>query len=341
MPVGRTEVARSSESAAVTPFAMSAPEPDTAAERHFIAIEIGGTKLQICSGTEDGRVLERRRFPVQPDAGAAGIRARIAETLPAMIGSWRPRAVGVGYGGPVERPTGRIVKSHHVPGWDGFPLGEWLAGMTDLPVIVDNDANVAALGEAILGAGRGCDPVFYVTAGSGVGGGLVCGGRLYHGSGAGEAEIGHLRIGPAGGIVEDACSGWSLDRQVRAAAAASPEGPLAERVRADPGHEARHLAAAIAEGDPLATRILDGAARTLGLALSHVAHLVHPEIIVLGGGVSLSGEPWRRAVAAHLRHFLMAALHPGPRVALSALREDAVPVGALALAARHGDRERP
>jgi len=311
------------------------PEPDAVAESHLLAIEIGGTKLQICAGTEHGRVLERRRFAVEQDSDAAGIRDRIAKTLPAMIGSWRPRAVGVGYGGPVDRRTGRIVKSHHVPGWDGFPLGEWLLGMTGLPILVDNDANVAALGEAIHGAGQGGESVFYVTAGSGVGGGLVCGGRLFHGCGAGEAEIGHLRIGPDGGIVEDSCSGWSLDRRIRAAVAGSPTGPLAERVRADPGHEARHLAAAIAEGDPLAAEILDAAARTLGLAVSHVAHLVHPEIIVLGGGVALLGEPWRRAVASHLRHFLMEALQPGPRVALSTLREDAVPVGGFVLASRH------
>ena len=303
--------------------------------RSLVAIEIGGTKLQICVGADDGRLFERRRAAVEAGRGADGIREWIARTLPDVIGPRQPLAIGVGYGGPVERRTGRIVKSHHVPGWDDFPLGEWLAGMTGIPVLVDNDANMAAFGEAIHGAGRGCDPVFYVNAGSGVGGGLVCGGRLFHGAGSAEAEIGHLRLGPAGEITEDYCSGWSIDRRIRQAVADSPDCPLAERVRADPGHEARHLAAAVAEGDPLAAEILDGAACKLALAVSHVAHLVHPEIIVLGGGISLLGEPWRRAVASHLGRFLMEALRPGPRVVLSSLREDAVPVGALAVAARH------
>jgi glucokinase len=227
------------------------------------------------------------------------------------------------------------VKSHQVRGWEGFPLGPWLADVAGLPVAVENDANVAALGEALHGAGRGCDPVFYVTIGSGVGGGLVCGGRIFHGSGLGEAEIGHLRIGPAGEITEHFCSGWSLDRRIREAVAAAPGSLLARLVREGPGQEARHLGPAIAEGDPLAAEILDGAAEKLALALSHVGHVCHPEVIVLGGGVSLLGEPLREAVATHLGRFMMESLRPGPRVALAELREDAVPVGAIALAAQH------
>jgi glucokinase len=174
--------------------------------------------------------------------------------------------------------------------------------------------------------------VFYVTLGSGVGGGLVCGGRIFHGAGMGEAEIGHLRLGPAGEITEYYCSGWSLDRRIREAAAKAPASPLARLVQASPGQEARHLGPALAAGDPLAAEILDGAAEKLALALSHVGHLCHPQVIVLGGGVALLGEPLRQAVATHLGRFMMEALRPGPRVALTTLREDAVPVGAITLA---------
>jgi glucokinase len=313
---------------------MPEPRSDPSASPCLLAVEIGGTKLQIVVGTADGRILARQRFAVDPRGGAAGIRARIAEALPAIIGQWRPCAVGVGYGGPVDRRTGRVVTSHHVPGWEGFPLGAWLADVAGVPVVVDNDANVAALGEALFGAGRGCDPVFYVTLGSGVGGGLVYHGQIFHGSGMGEAEIGHLRLDTTGQIVEDRCSGWSLDRRIRAAVVGAADGPLARLVGGDPGHETRHLGAALAEGDPLAAEILDDAASLLGLALSHVSHLCHPEVIVLGGGVAILGEPLRNAVAVHLRRCLMEALLPGPRVSLAALCEDAVPVGALALATR-------
>lgn len=297
----------------------------------FVAIEIGGTKLQIVVGTEDARVLARKRFTVDAARGAEGILAQIAEALPGLIAEWRPLAVGVGYGGPVNWRTGRIVKSYHVPGWHGFSLCEWLEGIAGLPVFVENDANVAALGEAVFGAGRGCDPVFYTTLGSGVGGGLVSGGRIYHGFAPGESEIGHLALGPDGITPEDCCSGWSLDRCIRERISETAQGHLAQLVATSPGNEARHLGVALAAGDELADRILDDAAERLGLALSHVTHLFHPEVIVLGGGVALLGEPLRAAVARKLRRFVMDALQPGPRVVLAALCEDAVPIGALAL----------
>jgi glucokinase len=300
----------------------------------FLGIEIGGTKLQIVVGTSGGEIVERRRFEVDREGGAEGIRSRIAEVVPQLVTMGRPDAVGVGYGGPVDHRTGRIVTSHHVGGWNSFPLGEWLAEIARLPVFVDNDANVAALGEAIHGAGRRRSPVFYVTLGSGVGGGLVCNGRIYHGFTPGEAEIGHLRLDREGRTVEDCCSGWSVDRSIRAAVAEATDGPLARLVASGPGPEARHLAEAIAAGDEGAKRILEGFAENLGFALSHVTHLFHPEMIVLGGGLSLVGEPLREAVARHLPRFVMDAFGPGPLVALAELREDAVTVGAVALAAR-------
>jgi len=111
---------------------MSAPL--TAPAPPCVAIEIGGTKLQLAVGTSAGEILDRRRFAVDPAGGAAGIRNQITAALPGFVGQWRPAAVGVGYGGPVDRRTGRIVKSHHVSGWDEFPLGEWLA---DVEINVD------------------------------------------------------------------------------------------------------------------------------------------------------------------------------------------------------------
>ena len=305
---------------------------DTAA--CFLAIEIGGTKLQIVAGTAGGRIVERRRFGVEKEQGGEGIRTQISSVLRDLIAQHSPRAIGVGYGGPVDWRTGRIVKSYHVPGWNDFPLGAWLRELSSLPVFFENDANVAALGETRFGAGRGCDPVFYVTLGSGVGGGLVGEGRIFHGCPPGEAEIGHLTLNLDGLTTEDCCSGWSLDRRIREAVHADPQSELARRVAAAPGNEARHLGAALAAGDPLAARLLDETAQSLALALSHVAHLCHPEVIVLGGGVSLLGEPLRAAVARHLRRFVMDAFAPGPRVALASLREDSVPAGALALAAQ-------
>jgi glucokinase len=297
---------------------------------HFLAIEIGGTKLQVCAGTAEGEIIERRRFDVEREAGGAGIRAQIAQAVPELIAQWKPRAIGVGYGGPVDWKTGRIKCSHHVPGWSEFPLGDWLREQAALPVFVENDANAAALGEALHGAGRGANPVFWVNSGSGVGGGLVVDGRLYHGAVSGEMEIGHVRLERDGAIVEDRCSGWAVDRAVRAAVEKEPRSVLA-RFAAGSLPDARCLAPAIAAGCPVADHVLSSAMDELAFALSHVVQLLHPEVIVVGGGLSLLGEPLRERLARALPRWVMDAFAPGPRVELAALKEDSVPVGALAL----------
>lgn len=298
----------------------------------FLGIEIGGTKLQLVAGHASGRIVERRRLDVDPRTGGAGIREQIARELPALLDAARPAAVGAGFGGPVDWRTGCIRCSHQVDGWSDFSLGEWLKRQSGLPVRVDNDANTAALGEACCGAGSGFDPVFYVTLGSGVGGGLVVDRCIYHGTPPGEAEIGHLRLDRSGTTVESRCSGWAVDRRIREARITAPHTVLARLTAGVTGGEARFLAPALDAGDAEARRILEETADDLAFGLSHVMHLVHPAVVVLGGGLSLLGEPLRRAVEAATPRYLMSAFAPGPPVRLAALGEDAVPVGALLLA---------
>ena len=300
----------------------------------FIGVEIGGTKLQVVAGDGSGSIVDRRRLTVDPAAGGEGIRRQIAEALPGLIEAHQPKAVGVGFGGPVDWRTGLIRCSHQVAGWHDFPLGEWVAKESGLPVHVDNDANVAAFGEALHGAGKGKDPVFWINMGSGVGGGLVVGGELYHGAIPGECEVGHVRLDKSGVTVEERCSGWAVDRRIREVAVHHPEGPLGRRVAGMNGGEARHLAAALSEGDPAAQAILSELADNLGFALSHVVQLLHPQVVVVGGGLSLIGEPLRAAMAEALPRYVMDSFRPGPEVRLAGLGEDSVPVGALALAAR-------
>lgn len=299
----------------------------------YLGIEIGGTKLQLVLGNADGQLRERFRFAVAPEAGGEGIRAQIASTLSSVLERGALEAIGVGYGGPVNWQTGQVCCSHHVAGWSDVPLGEWLREQARCRVAVDNDANVAALAEALAGAGRGGNPVLYVTLGSGVGAGLVVGGRIYHGAHPGEVELGHVRLDRAGATVESRCSGWAVDQRIRAVAAEHPDGALARLTAGMPGGEARQLGAALAAGDPSAQQILEATAQDLAFALSHATHLLHPEVVVLGGGLSLLGEPLRAAVAAALPSFLMDAFQPGPTVKLAGLGEDVVPVGALLLAA--------
>jgi glucokinase len=297
-----------------------------------LGLEIGGTKLQIVVGDASAKILDRRRLGVDREQGSVGIRRQIESEMAALIPRWQPAAIGVGFGGPVDWRTGRICKSHQIEGWSEFDLGAWLAALTHRPVRVENDANSAALGEALHGAGRGFNPVFYVTLGSGVGGGLVVDGGIYHGAKPGEAEIGHVRLDRSGTIVEQRCSGWAADARIRELGTKAPESLLWRLASKEPQGEAKHLAAALREGDPAARRILNETAEDLAFGLSHVTHLFHPEVIVIGGGLSLVGEPLRAAVERALRGFVMDVFAPGPGVFLAGLGEDAVPTGALQLA---------
>jgi len=297
-----------------------------------LGIEIGGTKLQLVLGNAAGSISERRKLPVEPAKGAAGIRQQIERALPELLGGRKVVRVGVGFGGPVDWRTGRICRSHQVEGWSEFDLGRWLGSLANAPVVVDNDANVAALGEAACGAGVGYNPVFYVTLGSGVGGGLVVGGKIYHGAQPGESEIGHLRLDRKGTIVEERCSGWAVDVRIRELTVREPASLLARLVGETAGGEAMHLAVALQQGDSAAKRLLQETAEDLALGLSHVVHLFHPEIIILGGGLSSVGEPLRASVEGALRGFVMEAFAPGPKIARAALGEDAVPAGALRMA---------
>ena len=297
----------------------------------ILGVEIGGTKLQVVLGDAAGKIGERWRQHVDPAKGAAGIRQQIGKAVAELTQGRRILRAGVGFGGPVDWKTGRICVSHHVEGWSEFDMAGWLSKVAGAPVVVENDGNVAALGEASRGAGVGSNPVFYVTLGSGVGGGLVVDGRVYHGAKPGEAEIGHVRLDRNGTIVEGRCSGWAVDRRIRELNVKEPDSLLAKLVGQSVGGEAKHLTAALQQGDSAAIRLLQEIAEDLAFGLSHVVHLFHPEIIILGGGLSNVGEPLRAGVENGLRRFMMEAFLPGPRITLAALGEDAVPVGALLL----------
>tara|TARA_B100000959_G_scaffold131421_1_gene137775 strand:+ start:3662 stop:4681 length:1020 start_codon:yes stop_codon:yes gene_type:complete len=305
-------------------------------ESVLVGIEIGGTKIQVVTGDGNASIIGRQRFAADLAGGAESIRGQIAGALAGIAARQTITAVGVGFGGPVNRATGRTCCSHQVAGWDDFPLRDWLSEQAACaPVAVENDGNTAALGEAFAGAGRGMTPVFYVTLGSGIGGGLVVDGSIYHGHSLTEAEIGHVRLNPMGDTLESRCSGWAVDRRLREYAAAHLDSPLASRLDGE-GGESRHLAKAMADGDAGARAIFDETCAGLALGLSHVVHLVNPAAVILGGGLSLIGEPLRSGVESALGQAIMDVLKPGPSVHLAKLGEAAVPVGALLLALNAG-----
>lgn len=302
-------------------------------EPNYLSIEIGGTKLQLIIYTGSGIIVEQWRIAINREEGSEGILNHIKNVHSQLPENIRLAGVGVGFGGPVDVLSGRIGVSHQISGWKGFNLGGWLNNLFGVPVKVDNDANVAALGEAYYGAGKGHSTVFYITLGSGVGGGMVQNGLLYHGRQPGESEVGQLRMVSDGTTFESLCSGWAVDGQIRESVLRNPESYLATLSKSSPqiGGEARYLLPAYEAGCPVAAEILRKLSMHIAWGLSHVTHLFHPDVLILGGGLSHLGETLRDLVSGQLQTFVMKAFHPIPKVELSFLKEQAVPMGALVL----------
>jgi glucokinase len=300
----------------------------------YLGIEIGGTKLQIVCGYADGTILSAHHFSVDKEKGAAGIRNTL-ETILKEYKAEQVAAVGVGFGGPVNHITGKIETSFHIEGWSGFALKDWLVSLTQTPVFIENDANVAALGEATHGMGRNFKNVLYITVGSGVGGGLVVDKKIYHGDLPGEIEIGHIQMDRNGTTLQDLCSGWAVDKKISAAIKESPGGILAKLVRGQNSAEAKVLHEALEVNDPAAVRIFEETTDDFAFGLSHAIHLLHPQVVILGGGLSFLGDVLEKAVTKKLPRYLMKAFTPGPPIKLSQLKEKAVPVGALVLCSQN------
>jgi glucokinase len=288
----------------------------------FLGIEIGGTKLQLGVGPGDGTLRGNWRGTVNVASGGDGIRRQIIAAVPELLKTARVnrsdlRAVGVGFGGPVDDATRSVITSHQVAGWDHFPLADWLTETLGLPAALGNDADVAGLAEALYGAGKGLSPIFYMTIGSGIGGGLIIDGKIHRGTGKGAAEIGHLRMATPDGPrpLEQVASGWAIDRAA--------------------GRPAQDVAGAAERGDAAARDVLDSALNHLAEAICHVIALVCPRRIVIGGGVSLMGEevffrPLRQKVSERVFKPFADCYDIMP----AALGEEVVVHGALALA-RH------
>ena len=210
-------------------------------------------------------------------------------------------------------------------------MGGWLSQVAGAPVVVENDANVAALGEALRGAGVGYNPVFYVTLGSGVGGGLVVDGRVYHGAKPGEAEIGHVRLDRNGTIVEARCSGWAVDARIRELKVKEPGSLLARLAGQGGGRGGEAFGRGLATGGPCRQTAFAGDSGGLGVWTFPRRPPVppgnhHPRRGAVECGRAVARGRRERAAAVYNGGVL-----PGPRVALAALGEDAVPVGALLL----------
>lgn len=303
----------------------------------YLGIEIGGTKLQLGVGAADGGELARLvREDVCPGNRAEGIRRQIQQIAAPLIGEHDIKAIGFGFGGPVDTRAGRTVKSHHIDGWDQFPLADWCHRTFGLPAAVANDADMAGLGEARFGAGRGARVVFYTNVGTGIGGALVIDGRVYVGGAGFAAELGHLRPGldavSPQQIVESVAAGWAIAAAAQADAGLAAE--LERQHRRPPNQLTTKLVTkAAAAGNEAALSIFGRAMQAYGWAIAQVITLLSPEMVVVGGGVSLAGEvlffaPLRQEVD----RYVIPPLRGAYRIVPAELGEDVVIHGALALA---------
>ena len=292
----------------------------------FLGIEIGGTKLQLGLGDGAGVIHHLWRGRIDPASGGEGIRQQIATAYPELLAlanadRFAVRGVGVGFGGPTDDDTQSVITSHQVAGWDGFPLADWLSDLLGLPATIGNDADVAGLAEALFGAGKGLSPIFYITVGSGIGGGLIIDGKIYRGVGKGAAEIGHLSSRTGGrGTVEDVASGWGIESMY-----AEETNTTAMKVP--------EIVAQAAQGDGNAAHVIEVAVGTLAEAISTMVTLLCPRRVVVGGGVPQMGEvlffaPLRARVAEKT----FAPFRGLTDIVPASLGEEVVVHGALALA---------
>jgi glucokinase len=323
----------------------------------YLGIEIGGTKLQLGLGRGDGTLAALHRATVDVAAGPAGIRRQITAAIPDLlrtggIGRDQVFGAGVGFGGPVDDATRIVIKSHQIEGWDDFPLAQWLSEMTGWPAVLGNDADVAGLAEALYGAGKNLSPIFYVTVGSGIGGGLIIRGEIYRGCGRGAAEVGHLQfkvcrqdshpsLDSPSETLEQLASGWGIAQMAarRVREERPIRSPLYSRLEQKGELTAKDVVDAALQGDAFAESVLSTAVGFLADGICHVIALLSPRRIVLGGGVSLIGEqlffePLRALVAKRVFPPFADCYDIVP----AALGEEVVVHGAIALAKRHFDK---
>lgn len=279
-----------------------------------LAVELGATSL--ATGTADlaGRLTNCAEEPSDIAAGPDTVLRRVEELLD-RLAAGRSAAdppvwgIGIGLPGPVEYDSGKPVAPPIMPGWGGYPVRERLARRYDVPVWVDNDVNLMALGEFRFGLARGEQDVVLVKIGTGIGAGLISGGRLHRGAQGAAGDVGHIavagdratvcRCGNAG-CLEALAGGAALGTLATEAALGGRSPFLARRLRGSGQLDAADLAAAAVHGDPVAVEIFGQAGRHIGGMLATLVNCFNPSLVVIGGGVAAAGDlllaPIREAV---------------------------------------------
>ena len=274
----------------------------------FVGVDLGGTNIVVGAMSDDGtRQFGMHSEPTRSDEGVDRVIGRMAEMVEttittAMRETGAPRSafrgVGIGAPGPLDRERGVVLVAPNLK-WNNVPLRDRMSELTGLPAAIDNDANCATYGEWWIGAARGGRNVIGITIGTGIGGGLIIDGKLYHGSSDMAGEIGHVTIDQTGrrcgcgnyGCLEAYASGPAIAERAREALAFDLPSVLRDLVDDDLTRiTAQTVYDAAARGDDIARDVVRDTARFLGTGVANLLNIFNPDVVVIAGGVTQAGE---------------------------------------------------
>ncbi|HWV58358.1 MAG TPA: ROK family protein [Longimicrobiales bacterium] len=315
----------------------------------IVGVDLGGTNIAVgVLPIEGGDVIALRSQPTEAHRGAKFVVDRIVSMIERAIadvleqyGGSRSDFAGVGIGspGPLDRKTGTVIDTPNL-GWRNFPLRDLISNAVKLPATLDNDANCATYGEWWLGAGRDVDTLVGLTLGTGIGGGIVLGGRIFHGASDSAGEIGHMSIDSTGrkckcgnyGCLEAYASGPAIALRAVEGIQAGSESMLVDLVE---GRLEMITAATVYEaavlGDPYANEVMRETAQFLGAGIGNILNLLNPEMVVIAGGVTRAGDHLFVPLRAEVRRRAFRIALDACEIVPGALPETAGVVGAVAV----------
>ncbi len=263
-------------------------------------IDIGGTKIAVALETLSGERVAAWRLPTNSETDAYATIERVLQALATMLAENKVELVSVGIGcpSPLDIENGLVMSPSNLRGWNEIPVVKLVRERFRVPVILDNDANTAALGEYVHGAGRGYQNIIYVTVSTGIGGGVIIGGEILHGVAAGAGELGHTIVQPDGvrcncgsiGCLETICAGVHIARRTRERLAGGEPSLMREMVADISEVSAETLVKAVCRNDKLAVEIWDETCRYLAIGIANCITLLAPEAVVIGGGIAAAAD---------------------------------------------------
>jgi glucokinase len=313
-------------------------------EKWLVGIDLGGTTIKMAFVNQYGEIVEKWEIPT--DKSGKEITTDIAKAIDAKLaelGYPKTKLAGIGMGapGPVNLLTGLVYKTTNL-GWENFPLKDHLEVETGLPAVIDNDANIAAIGEMWKGAGDGAKDLICVTLGTGVGGGLIANGEIIHGANGAGGEIGHITVVPNGGApcncgktgcIETIASATGIVRVAKEKLATTDKkSVLHEIVEKNAELSSKDVFDAFNQGDFIAEEIIDYVTFQLGLALANISNGLNPEKIVIGGGVSKAGDSLITKVEHYFKRFAFPRVAEAAEIKIATLGNDAGVIGGAWLA---------